>query len=112
VTPTTPEGKRCPACGRDIGIWAVFAAGLPTRIRCPHCKARLSYRGAMPIVIVMLLLLGPVVYGSYRAAQALGDVRSWRLLFAGLVLVAWAPIELGFSLYLRARRDLQAPPAK
>jgi len=38
------DGKRCPSCQRDIGVWPILTAGLPNRIWCPHCHARLSYR--------------------------------------------------------------------
>ncbi len=44
------NGKVCPACAKDIGVWAIFSAGGPSRIRCPHCRARLRYDGAMAVM--------------------------------------------------------------
>jgi len=37
------DGKHCPECEKDIGVWPVLSAGLPSRVHCPHCHARLTY---------------------------------------------------------------------
>ena len=37
------KGKLCPNCNSDIGVQPGTFAGLPTRIRCPHCKSKLKY---------------------------------------------------------------------
>jgi len=68
------DGKHCPACGRDIGLWPVFTAGLPNRIWCPHCSARLSYRGIAGVVVVLLVALAGTVAVGWYAAGAIPDV--------------------------------------
>jgi hypothetical protein len=37
------EGKRCPWCKEEIGIWAVIKAAWPTMIKCPTCGSKLTY---------------------------------------------------------------------
>ncbi|MBX9581454.1 MAG: hypothetical protein K2X87_14230 [Gemmataceae bacterium] len=61
------DGQHCPACGRDIGVWPVFTAGLPNRVRCPHCSARLGYHDIGWVVVVLLLVLAGVLVGAYYA---------------------------------------------
>jgi uncharacterized protein (DUF983 family) len=109
------DGKHCPACGTDIGLWPVFAAGLPNLIRCPRCKARLGYQGIGAILTVLLLVLGGVLAVAYVVA---GFFRNNYPFFAFLVIVigAWIPVELAVALYLRRNKILKshsggAPPA-
>jgi hypothetical protein len=40
------SGKNCCRCGKEISFWNVFKATWPTRVFCPHCKAKNSYRYA------------------------------------------------------------------
>ena len=103
------DGKHCPACGKDIGIWPVLTAGLPNWLRCPHCKARLSYGNSGAVVIclfVLLLVLSAAVFYVIRQRYAANGVQ-FHLLLAGLVLAAWLPVEFGATLYLRNRGTLQ-----
>jgi hypothetical protein len=102
------DGKHCPACGKDIGLWPVLSAGLPTWVRCPHCKARLTYGSSFLLlfgVAVMVSVVGVVSY--YVASRYL--VPSSRVseplklysIVAILFLCLWLPIELAFTLYIR-----------
>ena len=111
------NGKVCPACGKDIGVWAIFSAGVPNRIRCPHCRSRLRYDGtialmALPFAVVVLAAL---VF--HEVAVDVGVARPG-LLVAGLLLVTWLPVELLLALYLRDHRTLRTvaprrrPPGK
>ena len=38
-----PDGKHCPACGKDIGFMSVAMAPLPHLVKCRHCKTKLRY---------------------------------------------------------------------
>jgi hypothetical protein len=102
------DGKHCPSCGKDIGVWPVFSAGLPNRVRCPHCKARLEYRGVVGLVILLSVLGVALLAASVYAVQHLdltgGPQRA--LAFAGLVLGLWVPVELAVALYLRSTKEL------
>jgi hypothetical protein len=108
------DGKHCPACGADIGVWRVFSAGWPDRIRCPRCKARLGYRGIGPLVIVGLLALGAVVAAAYAVAMSF-EVNRQLVAFGAVLLGAWVLVELAATWYLRANKVLEfrsggAPP--
>jgi len=109
------NGKVCPACGKDIGVWAIFAAGGPSRIRCPHCRARLQYDGAVRIVVLPFAIVAVAAIIGHEAAVDLGMVRPG-LLIAFLALITWVPIELLLAIYLRDHRTLRlveprpAPP--
>ena len=100
------NGKQCPACGKDIGIWAIFAAGMPSRIRCPYCRARLRYDGGS---IVMGIALGVVVIVVLVAHEVAVDIGMTRpgLFAAVLLLITWVPIELLLAVYLRDYRSLK-----
>ena len=99
------NGKLCPACGKDIGLWAVVLAGLPNRIRCPHCRSLLRYDGmltimALPFVIVILAALI-----MHEVAVDVGIPRPGLFLIV-MVLLTWFPVELLIALYLRDHRTL------
>jgi uncharacterized protein (DUF983 family) len=59
--PLTPDGKHCPVCGEDIGLWPVMSAMYPTRIWCPHCRSRLGYQGPKRLVAAMIVLTIAIV---------------------------------------------------
>ena len=102
------DGKHCPACGRDIGLWTVFTAGLPSRIRCPHCRARLGFPQT-GVLVAWLIALGLVLSaGAYVFARRLYPVTrlEFHLLAAGLALVLLLAMNLGAAIYLRRTRQL------
>jgi hypothetical protein len=99
------NGKICPACGKDIGVWAIVAAGLPSRIRCPHCRTLLRYDGtyalmALPFAIVILSAL--IVH---EVAVDVGIPRPGLFVIVQ-VLLTWVPVEFLLALYLRDHRTL------
>ena len=57
------DGKHCPNCGNDIGVWPVFSAAWPSLIWCPRCKSRLRY-GNTALVIAVLLVVLIVIAGA------------------------------------------------
>jgi hypothetical protein len=102
------DGRNCPGCAKDIGVWPVFSAGLPNLIRCPHCNARLGYRGIFGVCVVLSIVTVVVIGGAFLAAVALPGF-SYRLqlaVFAALALVAWVPVELVITWYLRRHCEL------
>jgi hypothetical protein len=115
------DGKHCPACGKDIGIWPVLSAGLPSRVRCPHCKSRLSYGSGLSLLLIALIVLVLVVCvgiaSYYLASQhlAAGSRVSQPIKFYGIVagvflalwLPVWLPLEIGLTLYIRSRGELK-----
>jgi uncharacterized protein (DUF983 family) len=102
------DGKRCPACGQNIGVWPVFSAGLPNRIRCPHCSTRLRYHDAGWVVIVLLFVLAGVIAAGYYAAELIPglDPRFRPAAAVGIMLGAWVVVELVAARYLRGNRRL------
>jgi hypothetical protein len=107
------DGKHCPACGVDIGLWPIFSAGLPGRIRCPRCEARLGYRGIGMVLLVLGLVLVLVTAAVFAFAYLVslwfaGDLRLLVFLAAWLLLfVAWVPVELVAAKYLRENKVLE-----
>jgi len=100
------DGKSCPVCSRDIGVWAIFAAGVPNRIRCPHCGARLRYDGAIALMAVPFVVVVLATLVAHEAAVDVGVARPG-FFVAVLLLVTWIPIELLLAIYLRDHRTLQ-----
>ena len=103
------DGKHCPACGKDIGIWPVLMAGLPSWVRCPYCRARLSYGNTGVIVTLLfalLLLLSGVAFYFAKQHYSANEGRFF-IALAVIVVALWLPIELIATLYLRRRGKLE-----
>ena len=100
------DGKHCPACGEDIGVWPIFSAGLPDLIWCPRCKARLGYRGLAGVGVVLSLLLVAVVVLGYVVAGRFEGNPSL-VVFIAVFLGAWVSIELALVKYLRGNKVLE-----
>jgi hypothetical protein len=106
---TMNDGKHCPACSQDIGLWSVLTAGSPSRVRCPHCKHRLVYANSGALVaslLVLLLALGAVAFYFVRQVYSANRL-PFHLWLAGVVLAAWLPVELAAAVYLRRRGVLK-----
>lgn len=37
------EGKNCPCCGKDIGVWVIVKAPWPGKMKCKHCGSAFTY---------------------------------------------------------------------
>jgi hypothetical protein len=103
------DGKHCPVCGKDIGIWPVLTAALPSRVRCPHCKARLAYENSGRLVVTLGLLLLALAIVAFVGVGKVYSAMRWEyhLALAGLVLVVWMPVEWLLTVYLRNRGTLK-----
>lgn len=86
-------------------MWAIFSAGMPSRIRCPHCRSLLRYDGALTIVALPFVLVIVAALVAHEAAIDLGLDRPG-LFVAVLAVVTWLPIELLLAVYLREHRTL------
>jgi hypothetical protein len=103
------DGKHCPACGKDIGIWPILMAGLPSWVRCPHCRARLSYGKTGVLVALLfglLLLLNGAAFYFARQHYSAHEARFFMVL-AVIVVALWLPVELAATLYLRRHGKLE-----
>lgn len=105
-----PDGKHCPECGKDIGVWPVFFASLPNRIFCRHCDARLAYREAsgiwwLTIVALVLVLIVSGVVGAI--AENLFNPVMLPIGFLVTLIACWVPIEYGLARRLRSRYILE-----
>ena len=106
---TMRDGKHCPACGKDIGVWPVLMAGLPTWVRCPHCRARLSYGSSgLMVALLFAFFLALILAACYFAQRhyAANEIRFYVLL-ATIVVGAWLPVELLAAVYLRRHGKLE-----
>ena len=97
------DGKHCPGCTKDIGIWPVLMAGLPSWVKCPHCQARLSYGGGGFIVAGLFGLLLLLTAGAFFFARQHYTANALRfyVLLAVVVIALWLPVELMATLCLR-----------
>src|SRR5262245_7976997 len=102
------DGKHCPACGRDIGLWPVLTAILPTRVRCPHCKTSLAYSNSSRLVFGLLalgLLLGAAAY-FLAVWMQIKDRIQFHAAAVGLFVALWLPVEIAVTLLVRQRSNL------
>ena len=106
------NGKLCPACGKYIGVWAIVTAGVPSRIRCPHCRTLLRYDGMLTIIALPFAIVILAALIVHEVAVDVG-MPSPGLFLVVMVLLTWVPVELLLALYLRDHRTLHrasAPP--
>ena len=103
------DGKHCPACAKDIGIWPVLAAGLPSRIRCPHCKARLTYGGSGTLVASLFAVLLTLAVASFFFVSRQHSVLhlQFHVVFVAVALAVMLPVDLAATFYLRSRGVLK-----
>lgn len=102
------DGRNCPACRKDIGLWPIFSALLPNRVTCPHCHARLGYRGVGLLTVILVLLMTTLGIVAYFAAFALPLTGSVQRVGAiiGMLLIVYIPIEIWAAQYLRRNKAL------
>ena len=100
------DGKHCPGCGKDIGVWPILSALLPSRVRCPHCKSRLRYRKT---AIVIAVVLGGLCLLFIETFVWFSSFRTPRrgLIWAAVVVVSWVLVELVLTWFMRNRRELE-----
>ncbi len=103
------DGKHCPECAKDIGVWSVLAAGLPSRIRCPHCQARLTYGNIGTLVACLFAVLLTLAVGSFFAVSTHYSARHWQFhaVFIAVSLAVMLPVDIAATLYLRRYGVLQ-----
>jgi len=105
----SPDGKHCPNCSADIGLWAVFKALTPDRIKCPSCSAGLRYElprdgaewvalvlGASLAAAALWFVLLPVPLEGYR----------WKTTFYVWMASFWL-MRLAVAQFMRVGRRLQ-----
>ena len=106
-------GADCPSCGKDIGILSVFLAQTPSRIRCPHCKARVRYVGTRRLMW-MIAFIAAMIFGfSFVLATYVWKFQNEytrALVLFGLFFVSWMFVELAVARYLRRNKTLECTP--
>jgi len=105
------SGRDCPACKKDIGLWPVFRAAWPTRVKCPHCKSTLRYGirvwrtffiFVLPLTLALLVLSFALTWRVFGTLDIVSFAFSL-LLF----VVAWGIFEIISAVYLRSHRALR-----
>ncbi len=104
------EGKHCPGCGKDIGVWAIIKASLPSKIRCPHCKVALHYARLpwlwLAVSLSCALVLMPLAVATlYGVMEPHGG--SNVLLNLLVMALIWLPFEVALAYRMRSRGTLQ-----
>jgi len=108
------DGKHCPECEKDIGVWPVLSAGLPSRVHCPHCHARLTYGNSGTFVACLFAILLTLAVGSFFAVSSQYSVRYWKFhaVFIAVALAVMLPVDVVATFYLRkygVLRKAEAP---
>lgn len=103
------DGKHCPDCAKDIGVGPVLAAGLPSRIRCPHCKARLTYGDSGTFVACLFAVLLTLAVGSFFVVNRQYSVLDLKFhaVFIAVASAVMLPVDVAATLYLRRYGRLQ-----
>jgi uncharacterized protein (DUF983 family) len=100
------DGKHCPSCGKDIGVWPVFSAAWPSLIWCPTRKSRLRYRQTANVIAVLVVFLIVIAAAAFVLVSSLAT--TWRKpIWAMVVIISWVPVQLAVTWFLRNRRELE-----
>ena len=100
-----PDGKHCPACGQDVGYWAV-ARGL-FRVRCPRCRARLHHRldprmNAITTTVAVAAVFVAMVPGVLAGVAVFRPAGFVAALAAGVAVWVAVAFGLGFVFQMAA----------
>lgn len=103
------NSTHCPKCNEDIGVWPIYMAGLPNRLKCPHCKTDLEYQpSGWKMLLISLALAIPlfaaVIYFVRR--NLLMELPVQLLISLSAMMVIWAPFEMFFAYKLRKEHQL------
>src|SRR5271155_3796604 len=100
------DGKHCPNCGTDIGVWPIFSAAWPSLIWCPRCKSRLRYRKTSLLMAALLVILIAIAAVAFILVSLLAT--SWRRpIWAMVMIISWAFVQLAVTWFLRNRGELE-----
>lgn len=104
-----PDGRLCPNCNNDIGLWAIIKAWLPTKLKCPHCKTKLTYEPwQIPLVILCIILYITLLIAlSWVTNILILNIIYFILTWALLCIALWQPFELLIAYYLRNKSKLK-----
>lgn len=82
---------------------------MPTRVACPHCKARLQYADTGVVVATLVALLLTCAAGAFFFVLRFYPLVRYEFAFywAALILVIWLPLELAVAIYLRNAKVLR-----
>ncbi|MCK5517037.1 MAG: hypothetical protein KAI39_09205 [Desulfobulbaceae bacterium] len=103
------QGKQCPACKLDIGIWPILKAPLPTMMRCPHCKVPVQYdESGWGVILIVIVMIMPIIYiiGSNMNFIYTMNPLPMAAIIGGTGLLIWLPFELLMAFYLRKNQEL------
>ena len=107
------EGKLCPNCKRDIGIWAHLKSALPNLgLKCPNCRARLKYVpagwglffGFLGIYAVLVVIAGYFVIPFFHSEVS---IALSLVIWTGICIVLWLPFDIFAARRLRAKSKLE-----
>ncbi len=111
------QGRKCPGCGEDIGLWAIVKAPLPNKIKCPHCKIRIEYENAgwWLVLVSTIVYISIICIVAYQVEIALTTKRyifntlstlHMALIIFLICMVLGLIIEFIIATYLRNNKNL------
>ncbi len=103
------QGKICPICNKDIGIWTVIKTPLPNMMRCKNCKSKITYekKGYLIIFISSLVYVALLVatFHLFNVLDRFSLVQSV-VIWAIICILYWQPFEVIIAIYLRRTQKL------
>ena len=98
--------KNCPSCGSGIGIWPIFVAFRPDRIKCPQCGSTLQFRNTGSLRSAMVAIAALAGIAAFIAADNLTPIVRFAMPAVAAVL-SWFVLELLAAWYLWSRYQLE-----
>ncbi len=88
------QGKKCPGCNDDIGLWAIVKAPLPNKIKCPHCKTKIEYEntGWWLVVVSTIIYISVICIVAYQVEFAFTTKR--------YILSTLSALQLGLIIFV------------
>lgn len=108
------DGKRCPACGKDIGPWPIVKMPWPNvGLACPHCRAGLAYQPPGYWIFWLLVPYVPLLLAAeWIAFERLGPVPPAYALAIVAAFALWAPFEAFIVWRFRTHGRLELKAAR
>src|SRR5689334_20456661 len=100
------ENAHCPFCSKPMSVWSVMKAGIPSWIRCPHCRQRVRLTNLTTFLYIYLSAV-------FLVAAALNVAEQQKIaplvFLMVLALVPLAVIEFGISVAVCRRGKFERP---
>jgi hypothetical protein len=107
------EGKLCPSCNADIGVWPHIKSAWPNAgLKCPYCRKKLKYNPAgwglflfLTVVYMSILLIAFCM--TIRILIIKLTFFEYMILIVTIGYLTWLPFDLFAAHNLREKSKLE-----